>query len=201
MELLLADCKQSLQVNEKIFGARLNEGLIHQVVVAYMARARAGTSAQKTRAEVRGGGAKPWKQKGTGRARAGTIRSPLWRKGGVTFASKTRDYTQKVNKKMYRGAICSILSELYRTGGLLALESFDCKTPKTRELKEQLKNLEVENVLIICDEVSPNLYLAARNLHHVTVIDREGINPLDLVRHQKIIMTANVVKQLEGSLV
>src|ERR1700722_7577751 len=163
---------KTLEVSDKTFGCKYNEALVHQVVVAYQAGGRAGTKAQKTRSEVRGGGAKPWKQKGTGRARAGTIRSPLWRKGGVVFAAKPRSYEQKVNKKMYKGALRSIFSELIRQDRLQVIDSFQLETAKTKVLLKKLKDLKIDgNVLIISDFVEENLYLAARNLMHVELRD------------------------------
>ena len=201
MELKLTDSKnKKLEVDSTIFDCSYNEGLIHQVVVSFLAKARSGNSAQKTRAEVRGGGIKPWRQKGTGRARAGTIRSPLWRKGGVVFAAKPRDYSKKVNRKMYRKAICSILSELIRHDRLIVLEKFDCEVPKTKSLIAKLNELKLENVLLICEEVSENLYLAARNLFKVGVIDVAALDPVSLLNHEKVLITATALKQLEEQL-
>jgi large subunit ribosomal protein L4 len=164
MELSLKDAAGALEVSEATFGLEFNEALVHQVVVAYAAGARQGTRAQKTRSEVSGGGAKPWRQKGTGRARAGTTRGPIWRSGGVTFAAKPQDHSQKVNRKMYRGAIKSILSELVRQDRLVVVENFTVETPKTKELVAKLNGLELKDVLIITPEVDENLFLSARNL-------------------------------------
>lgn len=199
---------QKVAVNESVFNCDFNEGLIHQVVVAFQARLRSGNSAQKTRAEVRGGGIKPWRQKGTGRARAGTIRSPLWRKGGVIFAAKPRSYEQKVNKKMYKKAICSILSELHRQDRLLVCQSFDCQEPKTKLFMSQWQSLakhnmkdETElsnNVLIVSMDVSENLYLATRNLPHVQVVDVTGIDPVSLIRHDRVLVTLDALKALDS---
>lgn len=200
MELVLKDAKSALEVNPTIFGREFNEALVHQVVVAYAAAARQGTRAQKTRSEVSGGGKKPWRQKGTGRARAGTIRSPIWRGGGVSFAAKPQDHSQKVNKKMYRGALRSILSELIRQDRLLVVEKFGVETPKTKELLAKLKAYELTDVLIISEEVDENLFLAARNLYKVDVRDVAGIDPVSLVAFDKVLITAGAVKQLEERL-
>ncbi|GAC20503.1 50S ribosomal protein L4 [Paraglaciecola arctica] len=200
MELVLKDAKSALEVSEATFGRDFNEALVHQVVVAFGAGARQGSKAQKTRSEVRGGGAKPWRQKGTGRARAGTIRSPIWRSGGVTFAAKPQDHSQKVNKKMYRGAIQSILSELVRQERLIVVEKFAVETPKTKELISKLKELELKDVLIVTSEVDENLFLSARNLYKVDVRDVQGIDPVSLIAFEKVLMTADAVKQLEESL-
>jgi len=200
MELVLKDANSALEVSEATFGRDFNEALVHQVVVAFGAGARQGSRAQKTRSEVRGGGAKPWRQKGTGRARAGTIRSPIWRSGGVTFAAKPQDHSQKVNKKMYRGAIQSILSELVRQDRLIVVEKFAVETPKTKELISKLKEFELKDVLIVTSEVDENLFLSARNLYKVDVRDVQGIDPVSLIAFEKVLMTADAVKQLEESL-
>ncbi|NVJ67275.1 MAG: 50S ribosomal protein L4 [Gammaproteobacteria bacterium] len=190
----------ALEVSEVAFGREFNEPLVHQVVVAYMAAARAGTRAQKNRSAVSGGGKKPWKQKGSGRARAGTIRSPLWRKGGVTFAAQPQDYTQKVNKKMYRGAIQSILSELVRQERLIVVEEFAVEAPKTKELVAKLKDLNAKEALIVTDSVNENLFLASRNLHKVDVRDVDGIDPVSLIGFDKVVMTVAAVKKIEEKL-
>lgn len=200
MELVLKDAQSALEVNPTIFGRDFNESLVHQVVVAYAAGARQGTRAQKTRSEVAGGGKKPWRQKGTGRARAGTIRSPIWRSGGVTFAAKPQDHSQKVNKKMYRGALRSILSELVRQERLIVVEKFGVEAPKTKELAAKLKELELNDVLIVTEEVDENLFLAARNLYKVDVRDASGIDPVSLIAFDKVLITAAAVKQLEEKL-
>ncbi len=190
--------KQELQLSDTVFDCRFNEPLVHQVVTAYLAGGRQGTRAQKNRSDVSGGGKKPWKQKGMGRARAGTIRSPLWRSGGVTFAASPQDYTQKVNKKMYRAAMRSILSELLRQGRFQITDSFLLEQAKTRQLVTKLKEFNIEQkVLIILDEVDQALYLAARNLHAVDVADVEAINPVDLINHEKILITVPALKQIE----
>ncbi|MCP4089328.1 MAG: 50S ribosomal protein L4 [Gammaproteobacteria bacterium] len=190
----------AMTVSDTTFGREFNESLVHQVVVAYLAGARAGTRAQKTRSEVRGGGRKPWRQKGTGRARSGTINSPIWRSGGVTFAAKPQDHSQKVNKKMYRGAIRSILSELVRQDRLIVVESFSVEAPKTRELLNKLRDLELNEALIITDSVEENLYLAARNLHKVDVRDVAAVDPVSLIGFDKVLITVKAVKQLEDLL-
>ncbi|MES9844236.1 MAG: 50S ribosomal protein L4 [Candidatus Sedimenticola sp. PURPLELP] len=190
----------TIQVSDDVFAADFNEALIHQVVTAYMAGARSGTKAQKNRAAVRGGGAKPWRQKGTGRARAGTIRSPIWRSGGVTFAANPRDYSQKVNKKMYRGALRSILSELVRTERLVAVDGFAVEAPKTKELVGKLKELDVSEVLIITEQPDENLYLAARNVYGIDVCSVTEVDPLTLVGFEKVVMTSGAIKILEERL-
>ena len=199
MELSVKDA-QALEVSEATFGREFNEALVHQVVVAYSAGARQGTKAQKTRSEVRGGGKKPWRQKGTGRARAGTIRSPIWVGGGRAFAAKPRNFEQKVNKKMYRGAIKSILSELVRQERLVVVESFAVDSPKTKGLVEKLDALNLRDVLIVTPEVDENLFLSARNLYKVDVRDVAGIDPVSLIAFEKVLITADAVKQLEEAL-
>ena len=199
MELMVKGA-DALTVSETTFGREFNEALVHQVVVAYAAGARQGTRAQKTRSEVSGGGAKPWRQKGTGRARAGTIRSPIWRSGGVTFAAKPQDHSQKVNKKMYRGAMKSILSELVRQERLIVVDSFSVEAPKTKELVAKLKELELNDVLIVTGEVDENLFLAARNLYKVDARDVAGIDPVSLIAFNTVLMTADAVKQVEEML-
>ncbi|MEZ8825758.1 50S ribosomal protein L4 [Vibrio amylolyticus] len=196
MELMVKGA-DALTVSETTFGREFNEALVHQVVVAFAAGARQGTRAQKTRSEVSGGGAKPWRQKGTGRARAGTIRSPIWRTGGVTFAAKPQDHSQKVNKKMYRGAMKSILSELVRQERLIVVDNFSVEAPKTKELVAKLNELELSDVLIVTGEVDENLFLAARNLYKVDARDVAGIDPASLIAFDKVLMTAEAVKQVE----
>src|SRR5687767_14208598 len=198
MDIQLANSKSKVSVSDAVFGAEYNESLVHQVVVAYMNGARSGTKKQKTRAEVRGGGRKPWKQKGTGQARAGTIRSPLWRKGGRTFAAVPRDHSQKVNRKMYRGALRAIVSELTRQGHLLIAEEFTIDAPKTKGLIEKLAKLGSSDILIVTDAVDQNLMLSARNLPHVEVSDVEGLNPVALLARRKVLMTQAAVKKLEA---
>lgn len=199
MELQLANAKKggTVQVADTAFGRDFNEGLIHQVVTAYLAGARAGTKAQKTRSAVRGGGAKPWRQKGTGRARAGSIRSPLWRGGGKTFAAQPRDFSQKVNKKMYRGAMRSILSELVRQERLVVVESFAVQAPRTKDLIAKLKELGVGQVLIVSESPDENLYLSARNLYRVAITDIAGLNPVDLVGAEHVVVTVDALRKIE----
>ena len=199
MELMVKGA-DALTVSETTFGREFNEALVHQVVVAFAAGARQGTRAQKTRSEVAGGGAKPWRQKGTGRARAGTIRSPIWRTGGVTFAAKPQDHSQKVNKKMYRGAMKSILSELVRQERLIVVDNFSVEAPKTKELVAKLKELELTDALIVTSEVDENLFLAARNLYKVDARDVAGIDPVSLIAFDKVVITAEAVKQVEEML-
>ena len=187
----------TVTVSEVAFGKEFNEPLVHQVVTAYMAAGRQGSKAQKTRSEVSGGGKKPWKQKGTGRARAGTIRSPLWRSGGVTFAAKPRDFEQKVNRKMYRGAMRCILSELVRQDRLVVVDSFDVVEPKTKALIAKLKDLGAQNALIVGADVSENLYLAARNLPKVDVCDVQAADPVSLIAHEKVVVTVEALKKIE----
>jgi len=191
------DTSEMMQVSAMAFGCKFNEALVHQVVTAYLAGRRQGTKAQKSRAAVSGGGAKPWRQKGTGRARAGTTRGPLWRKGGVTFAAKPRDHTQKVNRKMYRGAMQSILSELVRQQRLIMVKELIVGKPKTKALLGKLKELELKNVLIVTHEVDEILFLAARNLTKVNVSDVNAVDPISLVSHEKVLMTVPAVKQVE----
>ncbi len=190
----------TVSVSEATFAREYNEALVHQVVTAYLAGARQGTRAQKSRSAVAGGGRKPWRQKGTGRARAGTIRSPIWRSGGVTFAASPQDHSQKVNKKMYRAAMRSILSELARTERLLVVENFDVEQPKTKLLVEQLKGFGVDNVLIVANEVDQNLYLASRNLHKVDVCDVDAVDPVSLVAFDKVMVTVEALKKFEEAL-
>ncbi len=190
----------SVEVSETAFGREFNEALVHQVVVAYLAGARQGTRAQKTRADVRGGGRKPWRQKGTGRARAGTTRSPIWRTGGVTFAARPQDHSQKVNRKMYRGALQCILSELVRQERLVVAESFSMEAPKTRQLQDKLKALDLSDVLIVTENVDENLYLSARNLRNVDVVDLQAVDPVALISHEKVLITVPALKKFEEAL-
>jgi large subunit ribosomal protein L4 len=190
----------TVEVSEATFARDYNESLIHQVVTAYLAGGRQGTRAQKNRSAGAGGGKKPWRQKGTGRARAGTIRSPIWRSGGVTFAATPQDHSQKVNKKMYRSAMRSILSELARSERLVVVESMSLEQPKTKLLVEALKGYGLDNVLIVASEVDQNLYLASRNLHKVDVRDVEGVDPVSLIAHEKVVVTVDAVKKFEEAL-
>ncbi len=190
----------AVTVSDDVFGAPYNETLVHQVVNAYMAGARSGNSSQKTRSDVRGGGAKPWRQKGTGRARAGTIRSPIWRGGGATFASSKRDYTQKVNRKMYRVAMRSVFSELVRSGRLSVVDSIPVNAPKSKELRVALKDWDVTDALIIDSGVNDNLHLAGRNFPGVSTLDVDGINPWIMLRHKSVVVTADALKKIEERL-
>lgn len=200
LNLAGASGSKSVELNEAVFGQDYNEPLIHQVLTAYFAGSRAGTKAQKTRAEVRGGGKKPWKQKGTGRARAGSSRSPIWRSGGTTFAAKPRDYSQKVNRKMYRSAICSILSELVRSERIIGIESLSLNAPKTKELMGKLKDLDCRHVLIVINVHDTNILLAARNLPNVDVCTAADIDPVGLIAYDKIVMTVDALKHIEEKL-
>jgi large subunit ribosomal protein L4 len=203
MELKFTNSRKKLEVADEVFACNFNEPLIHQVVTAYMNAARAGTKAQKTRSEVSGGGAKPFAQKGGGRARAGTIRSPLWRTGGVVFAAKPRSYKQKVNKKMFKGALRSIFSELIRQDRLLVVDAFQVETPKTKGLLKKLTDMKIEgDVLIISDSIEENLYLASRNLHKIAVSDAaaSASDPVSLIRAEKVIITEAAIKEIEGLL-
>ena len=190
----------SVKVSDETFGQEFKESLIHQVVTACLAGARAGTAQQKTRAQVRGGGIKPWRQKGTGRARSGTIRSPIWVGGGITFASRPRDYTQKINRKMYRAAMRSILSELVRQERLVAIDTFGVDAPKTKQLAGKLAELGLTNVLIVTDAADDNLYLAARNLPRVAVCDAASADPVSLVGFDKVLMTKGALEKIEERL-
>ncbi len=189
-----------VSVSDVAFAAEYNEALIHQVVTAYLAGARAGTVQQKNRSDVRGGGAKPWRQKGTGRARAGTSRSPIWRSGGVTFAARPRNYEQKVNRKMYRAAMRSILSELVRQDRLIVVADLSVESAKTKALNSALNGLNMNNVLIVAGEVDENLYLSARNLPHVGVTDVTAMDPVSLVSYENVLMSESALKQIEESL-
>ena len=200
MNLNLAVDGGSVEVADTAFSREYNEALVHQVVVAYMAGARQGSRAHKNRSAVSGGGKKPWRQKGTGRARAGTIRSPIWRSGGVTFAASPQDHSQKVNRKMYRSAMRSILSELARSERLVVVENMNLEQPKTKLLAEQLKGYGLDNVLIVASEVDQNLYLASRNLHKVDVRDVEGVDPVSLIAFDKVVVTVDAVKKFEEAL-
>ncbi len=187
----------TVSVSDVAFGNEFNQDLVHQAVVAYLAGARQGTRAQKTRSEVSGGGKKPWRQKGSGRARAGTIRSPLWRSGGVTFAARPQDHAQKLNRKMYRSALRSIMSELARQDRLVVVEDFELEQPKTKLLVSKLGSFGLDEALIISEEVNENLYLSSRNLHKVDVRDVNGIDPVSLIRFEKVLVTVPALKKIE----
>lgn len=197
MELQVVDSKKAIKASDEVFGKDFNESLVHQAVVAYMAGGRAGTRAQKGRSDVRGGGSKPWRQKGTGRARAGTIRSPLWRGGGKVFAASTRDFSQKLNKKMYRAAMRSIFSELARQDRLVIVEGFAVDAPKTKDLVAKLGGLSLSNVLVVTAQADMNLYLAARNLPYVDVVEVGALGPVSLVGFEKVLITVDAIKQVE----
>jgi large subunit ribosomal protein L4 len=200
MKVELKGSKKSIEVGDAMFGASFNEPLVHQVVTAYLAGQRSGTKAQKRRSDVRGGGAKPWRQKGTGRARAGTTRSPVWVGGGRAFAARPRNFSQKVNRKMYRAAMRSVLSELLRQERLLLVESFGVDEPKTRAAVAKLKALDVERGLIVVEAFDQNLWLATRNLPDIFCLEAQEIDPLSLVGSDKIIMTMAAAKLIEERL-
>lgn len=190
----------AVELSDVAFGREFNEALVHQVVTAYLSGTRQGSKAQKSRAEVSGGGKKPFKQKGTGRARAGSIRSPIWRGGGKTFAARPQDWSQKVNRKMYRGAMQCILAELVRQDRLVLVEDIAVSAPKTKELLGKLTDLNATRALIVTDAVDENLYLAARNLPHVDVVDATAVNPVSLIAFDKVVMSVNAAKKLEVEL-
>jgi len=200
MELHVSNSSEAVTVADAVLGAEFNEPLVHQVVTAYLAGGRAGTKAQKTRSDVSGGGKKPWRQKGTGRARAGTNRSPLWRGGGTTFAARPRSYEQKVNRKMWRGAMRAILSELVRQQRLEVTGGISVSEPKTKRLLEQLGSSAEGRILIVTEEVERNLYLAARNLAHVALCDSSALDPVMLVNADKVVVTVDALKRIEGLL-
>ncbi len=197
IELLSNSKNKDISISNEVFSKEFNESLVHQAVVSFMAAARQGSAKQKNRSEVRGGGKKPYRQKGTGRARAGTIRSPLWRGGGVTFAARPRDFSKKINKKMYRAAIKSIFSELVRQNRLVAIEKPVLEKPKTKEIANFLKEFSLSKVLIIIDETDMNLYLSARNIPNVDVITVKEINPVNLIKSHKVAVTSEALKQIE----
>jgi large subunit ribosomal protein L4 len=190
----------AVELSDVAFGREFNEALVHQVVTAYLAGTRQGSKAQKSRAEVSGGGKKPFKQKGTGRARAGSIRSPIWRGGGKTFAARPQDWSQKVNRKMYRGAMQCILAELVRQERLVLVEDIQVSAPKTKELLGKLNDLNATRALIVTDAIDENLYLAARNIPHVDVVDAAAVNPVSLIAFDKVVMSVNAAKKLEVEL-
>ncbi|HTW74680.1 MAG TPA: 50S ribosomal protein L4 [Steroidobacteraceae bacterium] len=200
MKLKVANGGAELTVSDANFGRAFNQALVFQVVNAYLAGARAGTKAQKTRAAVSGGGKKPWRQKGTGSARAGSIRSPIWVGGGRAFAAQPRDFTQKVNRKMYRGAMRAMLSELVRQDRLVVTASFAVEAPRTKLLVQQLKSLALEDVLILVEAADERLALAARNLPNVELLPVAALNPVSLARHEKVLTTVGAVRLLEERL-
>jgi len=192
--------KEKVTISDDAFAREFNETLVHQTVTSYLAGARQGTVQQKTRSDVSGGGRKPWRQKGTGRARAGTIRSPLWRTGGVTFAARPQDHSKKLNKKMYRGAMACIMSELIRQGRLLVVDDFVVSSHKTKDLIAKLNEFALDNVLIVAEDIAENLFLAARNLHKVDVLDAAGLDPVSLIGFDKVLMTVPALKKVEEML-
>ncbi|WP_371811861.1 50S ribosomal protein L4 [Thiomicrorhabdus sp. 6S3-12] len=200
MELATGKENGTVAVSDALFGVDFNEALVHQVVTAYMNAGRAGTKGQKNRSAVSGGGAKPWRQKGTGRARAGTTRSPVWVGGGRAFPGHNRDFSQKVNKKMYRGAMRSIIAELNRTGRLIVVDDFKVDAPKTKEFKAKLAQLNVSDALVVTEGFDEYLYLSARNLYAADVCDAASIDPVSLIGFQNVVMTQGAVKQLEEQL-
>uniref|UniRef100_UPI00056DDBEE 50S ribosomal protein L4 n=1 Tax=Hydrogenovibrio thermophilus TaxID=265883 RepID=UPI00056DDBEE len=200
MELASGKEAGAVKVSDDVFGVEFNESLVHQVVNAYMAGARSGTKGQKNRSAVSGGGAKPWAQKGSGRARAGTTRSPVWVGGGRAFPGHNRDFSQKVNKKMYRGAMKSIFSELVRTDRLVVVDDFKVEAPKTKEFVAKLATLDLKDALVITEGFDEYLYLSARNLYHADVCDVASIDPVSLVGFKSIVVTQGAVKQLEEKL-
>jgi large subunit ribosomal protein L4 len=200
MDIAIHQSKKKVSVSEDAFGAEFNEALVHQLVVSYMSGARAGTRAQKNRAAASGGGAKPWRQKGTGRARAGTIRSPIWRSGGVTFAASPRDYSKKLNKKMYRVGMRSLVSELLRQNRLILISELGVSEPKTKLMHQKLGDLGVSNALILTDGLDSAVYLAARNIPNVQVMDVAIVDPLSLVSQEHVVIDQAALKKLEERL-
>lgn len=198
MELELQDAENFFSASAAIFGKPFNEPLIHQVVISYLSRKRQGTKSQKSKAEVSGSGRKPWKQKGTGRARVGSLRSPIWRSGGVTFAAKPRNYSCKINKKMYKGAIQSIFSELIRQNRILIFNKFDIESYQTKILIKKLNSINIDDALIVLDHVTNNMLLSSRNLHKITVLNVCSINPVSLISHKNIIITVAAMRIIEG---
>jgi len=200
MDIAIHNSKKKVSVSDDAFAASFNETLVHQLVVSYMAAGRAGSKAQKNRSAVRGGGAKPWRQKGTGRARAGTIRSPLWRSGGVTFAATPRDYSKKLNKKMYRVGMRSLVSELLRQDRLVLIDKLGVSEPKTKQMQARLDELGVDNALVLTDGLDSSVYLAARNIPNIQVMDIAIVDPVSLVRSEKVVIDEAALKKLEERL-
>ena len=197
MKLPLANKKVSITVSDEVFACEYNESLVHQAVTAYLAGGRAGTKANKSRSDVRGGGAKPWRQKGTGRSRAGTSSSPIWRSGGVTFAARPRNYKQKLNKKMVRAAYASMFSELVRQKRLHVVEDFTVKEPKTKQVLAHLEKLSLSSALVITEEADKNLYLSVRNLPHVDVTELGGLDPVSLLKYSDVVVTKDALQAIE----
>ncbi len=200
MDIAIHNSKKKVSVSDDAFAASFNETLVHQLVVSYMAAARAGSKAQKTRSQVSGGGAKPWRQKGTGRARAGTIRSPIWRSGGVTFAATPRDYSKKLNKKMYRAGLRSLVSELVRQDRLLLIDKLGVTEPKTKQMQARLDDLGVDNALLLTDGLDSAVYLSARNIPNIQVMDIAIVDPVSLIKQEKIVIDEAALKKLEERL-
>jgi len=200
MDIAIHNSKKKVSVSDAAFGASFNEALVHQLVVSYMASGRAGTKAQKNRAAVSGGGAKPWRQKGTGRARAGTIRSPLWRSGGVTFAATPRDYSKKINKKMYRAGLRSLVSELVRQERLIVIDKLGVTEPKTRLMQARLDELGVDNALVLTDGLDSAVYLAARNIPGIQVMDIAIVDPVSLISPENVVIDEAALRKLEERL-
>ncbi len=200
MDITVHNSDKKVSVSDDAFGASFNESLVHQLVVSYMAASRAGSKAQKNRSAASGGGAKPWRQKGTGRARAGTIRSPLWRSGGVTFAATPRDYSQKLNKKMYRAGLRSLVSELLRQDRLILIDKLGVTEPKTRQMQSRLGELGVDNALVLTDGLDSAVYLAARNIPNVQVMDIAIVDPVSLIRQENVVIDEAALKKLEERL-
>jgi len=197
MELSIANKKSKITVSDDVFAREYNQSLVHQAVTAYLAGGRAGTKATKGRGDVRGGGAKPWRQKGTGRARAGTNNSPIWRSGGMTFAARPRDYKQKLNKKMVRVAYACMFSELARQERLYVVEDFKVTEPKTKQALEQLNKLSITSALVITEDADKNLYLSVRNLPHVDVTEIGGLDPVSLLKYQNVVITKDAIQAVE----
>lgn len=200
MDIAIHNSKKKVSVSDDAFAASFNEALVHQLVVSYMASARAGTKAQKNRSAARGGGAKPWNQKGTGRARAGTIRSPIWRSGGVTFAATPRDHSVKLNKKMYRTGMRSLVSELVRQDRLILIDQLGVTEPKTKQMQARLEELGVSDALVLTDGLDSAVYLAARNIPNVHVMDIAIVDPVSLIKQEKVVIDAAALKKLEERL-
>lgn len=200
MDIAIHNSKKKVSVSDDAFAASFNETLVHQLVVSYMAAARAGSKAQKTRSQVSGGGAKPWRQKGTGRARAGTIRSPIWRSGGVTFAATPRDYSKKLNKKMYRAGLRNLVSELVRQDRLLLIDKLGVTEPKTKQMQARLDDLGVDNALLLTDGLDSAVYLSARNIPNIQAMDIAIVDPVSLIKQEKIVIDEAALKKLEERL-
>jgi large subunit ribosomal protein L4 len=200
MDIAIHNSKKKVSVSDDAFAVSFNEALVHQLVVSYMASARAGSKAQKNRSAVSGGGAKPWRQKGTGRARAGTIRSPLWRSGGVTFAATPRDYSKKLNKKMYRAGLRSLVSELVRQDRLILIDKLGVTEPRTRLMRARLDELGVDDALVLTDGLDSAVYLAARNIPNIQVMDIAIVDPVSLIRQEKVVIDEAALKKLEERL-